>query len=168
MAKARGDGGSDSFWSRRMLEWAIVGCLVLVVVLALVRQTHIVKGQAELAAVRSVLAGLRTALVLEHLKRAVAVGEVISPEVSSNPFELLQNRMPNYLGGLTAQQVERLPPGHWLFDRDCACLAYRALDSAWLANPDGSDLAWFTVSPPPGARQITARAAYRWREQALE
>lgn len=163
-----GEGGLDSFWSRRMLEWTVVGAVVLAVVLLLVRQANVVKGQAELAAIRSTLAALRTALVIDHLQRTARTEETDSVHVQRNPFELLQNRMPNYVGMLSAREVESLPAGAWMYAPECACLAYRPMDMEWFFSPDGSGVAWFHVSSPPGLMQISARVAYQWQKTLLE
>lgn len=168
MARAGERSGPDSFWSRRMLEWMIVAAVVLAVSVLLIRQANVVKGQAELAAIRSTLAALRTALVVDHLQRSANRVDTTFAPVQRNPFELLQNRPPNYLGLLPSSEVERLPPGGWLFDPACACIAYRPIDVAWFYSPDGSAFAWFQVSAPPGPLLISHRAAYRWRDDWLE
>lgn len=162
------DSGTDSFWSRRLLEWTIVAGVVLSVTLLLIRQAHEVKGQAELANVRTTLAALRTALVIEHLKQSADQSDPVATLAGGNPFALLQNRPMNYAGVMNSRDVEGLPPGTWMFGPDCVCLAYRPLDDTWFFSPDGSGVAWFQVSAPPRPPLISARVAYRWRMESLE
>ncbi len=168
MVRAAGDSGADSFWSRRMVEWTIVLAVVLAVILLLIRQANVVKGQAELAAIRSTLAALRTALVIDHLQRSTGQTDQPVAVVQRNPFLLLQNRMPNYAGVMASREVEALRPGAWMFAPDCACLAYRPVDDAWFFSPDGSGVAWFEVSAPPGPLLVSARAAYRWQDDLIQ
>ena len=168
MARAAGDIGAGSFWSRRMLEWTIVLAVVLAVAVLLIRQANVVKGQAELAAIRSTLAALRTALVIDHLQRSAGQADQAVAVVQRNPFLLLQNRMSNYAGVMASREVEALPPGAWMFAPDCACVAYRPLDEAWFFSPDGSGVAWFDVSAPPGPLLVSARVAYRWQGDSIQ
>lgn len=161
-------GGPDSFWSRRMLEWSIVAAVVLAVTVLLVRQANVVKGQAELAALRTTLAALRTALVIDHLQRTSRKETASVADIQRNPFELLQNRLPNYAGLIPFSEVDRLPPGAWMHDPECACLAYRPMGMEWFFSPDGSAVAWFQISPPPGPLLISARLAYRWHGERLD
>jgi hypothetical protein len=168
VARAGERSGPDSFWSRRMLEWMIVAAVVLAVSVLLIRQANVVKGQAELAAIRTTLAALRTALVIDHLHRTAGREAVAVAEMQRNPFELLQSRPPNFMGLIPAGEVDRLPGGAWMYDPECTCLAYRPMDMDWFFSPDGSAVAWFQVSPPPGPLLISAKVAYRWRGEPLD
>ncbi len=154
-------------WIRRMVEWGIVLVLMLVFLGAMVRQVRVVQGQGELAAVKSTLGALRTALVIDHLQQAVHVTKPTVAEQQRNPFMLLKEVPANYAGEFGASQIETVVPGSWVFDPDCRCVGYLLSQPQWLDNPTYTQALWFQLSSAPGPLQITAIDAYIWQGQAL-
>ena len=152
--------------SRRMLEWSLVAGVIVVLSMVFFRQVQLLQGQAELAAIQATLGALRTTLVIDHLQRSVDAKAAAA--TSSNPFELLQRRPPNYLGEMSATKARDATPGNWVFDPECACVGYLPRHGQWLESANAESLAWFRVTGAPGPRQITARERYVWQGQALE
>lgn len=146
---------------------------VLVVVLGavFVHQAREVRGQAELAQIKSTLGALRTALVVAHLESAVAgnraQGGAVA-QVQRNPFAVLQQRPPNYVGLAGPEALAALPGGSWVFDPECSCIGYRPTEAAWLQSPEGAGALWFRVVSSSGPLLITARQPYIWMSQAVD
>lgn len=91
-------------WGRRLTEWGVLLALILVVVATAYVQTQRLRGEAELARLRSTLGALRTALVVAHLERVVQAQASAQagrsappalPPVSRNPFLALARLPPN-------------------------------------------------------------------------
>jgi hypothetical protein len=150
-----------------MVEWSILAVVIVLLVLVFVRQVWVLKGQAELSAVKTTLGALRTAFVLDHLHSKVASRALPVWLVQHNPFELLQRYPVNYLGEMTAAAAQTLPPGSWVFDPACTCVGYLPLHAEWLDSPSGDVMAWFRVEGEPGPLQLTAIEAYVWQDQVM-
>jgi hypothetical protein len=163
-------------WGRRLTEWGVLLALILVVVGVGYAQTQRLRGQAELARLRSSLGALRTALVVAHLEHTVKAGQanVVAaaplglPPVSRNPFLALAQLPPNYLGESTPLALVDLPGGNWVFDADCQCVGYKPSETGWLEAPVDAMALWFQVSAPPGPLQISAQRTYVWMGQKVE
>ena len=69
-----------------MVEWTILALVVLLLVLVFARQMRILQGQAELSAIKTTLGALRTAFVLDHLRKQVVDGATTAPPAQHNPF----------------------------------------------------------------------------------
>lgn len=164
-------------WGRRLTEWGVLLALILVVLGMAYVQTQRLRGEAELARLRSSLGALRTALVVAHLERAVQAQANVQagrsappalPPVSRNPFLALARLPPNYLGESNPLALVDLPGGNWVFDPACQCIGYRPSETGWLQAPEGAVALWFQVSAPPGPLQITASQPYVWMGQTVE
>lgn len=166
-------------WGRRLTEWGVLLALMLVVFGVGYAQTQRLRGQAELARLKSTLGVLRTALVVAHLERTVQAERKLpgstaaadSPElppVSRNPFLALAHLPANYLGESNPLALVDLPGGNWVFDPACQCIGYRPSETGWLEAPEGAVALWFQVSAPPGPLQITASQPYVWMGQKVE
>ena len=147
--------------------------VALVIVLAAVftQQAREVRGQAELAHIKSTLGALRTALVVAHLEEAIAsnrakTGHVV--QAQRNPFAALQQLPPNYAGVAGPEALAALPSGSWVFDPVCSCIGYRPTESAWLQSPEGVVSMWFRVGSVAGPLQIKAQQPYVWMGQAVD
>jgi hypothetical protein len=161
----------------RLVEWSLVASLIITLALAFAYYANRVRGQSELAAIRLTIGALRSTLAVEDLRQKVpqAASTAANPY---NPFELLRSRPGNYLGEAPDAQsaVALVTPGNWVFERTCACIAYRPLDRRWLDSPSGDVLLWFYVLGPQGQKQassrgplqLVAREAYRWQGQVIE
>jgi hypothetical protein len=126
-----------------------------------------VQAQGELAAVKTTLGALRTALLLDHLKSAID-GTTQTKPLQSNPFLLMAPVPANYVGVLSESQSKVLKPGTWVYDAYCRCIGYEPLYAYATTLPADSAGLWFRVSAPPGPLQITAMQPYRWQDQPLE
>ena len=147
--------------------------VVLVIVLAAVfaHQVRELRGQAELAQIKSTLGALRTALVVAHLEANVAStrpqgGAVV--QAQRNPFAALQQSPPNYAGLANPEALATLPGGSWVFDPECRCIGYRPTEAAWLQAPAGAAALWFRVATSAGPLQITPLQAYIWMGQRVD
>jgi hypothetical protein len=157
-----------SFWSMRMVEWSMLALLVLAVGFWFARQAYVVKGQSELAAVRTTLGALRTAFILEHLRQAVRDPAVSVVPPQRNPFNLVQGRPANYRGVISPAQVMDVPAGQWFFEAVSECVGYRPFHSEWLDSPNGDSVVWYRVSQAPGPLQLNPLEPYRWQGQPLD
>jgi hypothetical protein len=178
-AALRPPAAPSPVWGRRLTEWGVLLALILVVVGVGYAQTQRLRGQAELARLKSTLGALRTALVVAHLERTVhaqnnrSAGVVSTesrelPLVSRNPFLALARLPPNYLGESNPLALVDLPGGNWVFDSACQCIGYRPSETGWLEAPKDAVALWFQVSAPPGPLQITASRPYVWMGQKVE
>ena len=167
MANERLKPGPAPFLSLRMIEWSLVAALIVVLALVFMHKVRMLQAQAELAAVKSTLGALRTALVLDHLQHRVKENGASVAPLQRNPFYLLQRRPPNYLGELSRAQAETAPDGSWVFDPACICIGYRPLYADWFDSPSGELLAWYQLSGDAGPWQLTAKEAYMWQGQGM-
>jgi hypothetical protein len=150
-----------------MVEWSILALVIVLLVFVFVRQMRVLQGQAELSAVKTTLGALRTAFVLEHLRKEAAAEDASVARAQHNPFELLQRYPLNYIGEMSREQAELAPSGVWVFDPDCVCVGYLPIWGEWFDSPSGDLMAWYRVGGEQGALQLTAKEAYRWQGQAL-
>lgn len=159
-----------SRWSR-VSEWSLLLAVVVVLVMWLAQQSRALQAQGELAAVRSTLGTLRTALVLSHLQAAVAAGrsDVLNLQRhQANPFVHLARAPVNYLGERVWRDNARLAKGTWVFDPVCVCVGYTPQNEDWFDSVSGAGMAWFEVKLTSGIWQLTAREKYSWRGEVLE
>lgn len=162
----------------RLVEWSLVAAVIIALALAFAYYVNRVRGQSELAAIRLTVGALRATLAVEDLRQKLPQATPSTALIPNNPFELLRQRPGNYRGEvLDAQSAGALAtPGNWVFERTCACVAYRPLDMYWLDSPSGDALLWFYVLDPQGKKQtsnqgplrLVAREAYRWQGQLID
>lgn len=154
-------------WSR-LIEWSIVALILVALVGLYTRQTRDMRGQTELAAVRSTLGALRTALVIDHLRKTVA-GVQANKGGARNPFELLQQHPQNYWDASAGRGQAKAPPGHWVFDGACDCVGYVPSDPRWLDHFNDEGIVWFKVTGDgrTGPLELTAKEAYAWQNLSL-
>lgn len=144
--------------------------LVLALMTAFVHYSRFVRGQAELAAVQTTVGALRTALVVEHLRRQVAgmgTSDITLPP-AFNPFELLGQKPTRYVGSVQRQTATNVAPGSWVYDPQCPCVGYRPFDDRWFESPVDDALMWFQVTGMPGVLQLVAKEKYRWNNEPVE
>ncbi len=153
----------------RVVEWGMAALLLAALLVVFMSYMRAVQAQGEYAAVRTTLGALRTALVLDHLKRnADPVASVIVVTSPTSPFDLLDHRPVNYAGVVSARNSDGVPAGNWVFDPACPCVGYRPLHDGWLDSPSGDSMAWYVLSGAPGPLQLTARERYRWKDHVLD
>ena len=153
---------------RRLVEWSLLVMVVLVVVMLFLHQTLVVRSQAELAAVKTTIAALRTAMALHQLEIQVARQTAAVATQQQNPFALLQRKPLNYLGEMDLTAAENATPGSWIFNPVCSCVGYLPTDQSWLSGPNGARIIWLRVSAPAEPPQLVALQAYRWQGQTLD
>lgn len=171
MAALRPAAQPSPVWNAHLAEWGLVAALVLVLGAVLAHHAREVRGQAELAQVKSTLGVLRTALVVAHLDAAVAgsrAGRQPAVGVQHNPFAALQQLPPGYAGLAGPEALAALPGGSWVFDPVCNCIGYRPTEPAWLQYPVGAVSMWFRVGATSGPLQINAHQPYVWMGQAVD
>ncbi len=152
-------------WERRLIEWAILGLLVLALAGSLGYYGYRVQGQAERAAVQSTLGALRTALVLDRLRQVLPSAG--APLASSDPFATLEALPANYAGQVSGRDVTDVRAGSWVFDAGCGCIGYKPLRPEWLEGTPGPSALWFRVVEQRGVRQLEPMDAYAWLGQAV-
>ena len=142
--------------------------VILVVVLVFLREQRFVQGQAELAAVKTTIGALRTALVFSHLQAqtAKAGDPVAMPQ--RNPFLLLQFPPAGYQGEMNLAQAAIASPGSWAYDPGCGCVGYVPMNPQWLASPNGAATIWYRVSGGSGPARMDALDRYVWQGQPLQ
>lgn len=150
-----------------MIEWSLVAALILLLALVFTYKVHVVRGQAELAAIKTTLGALRTTFVIDHLQKHVMSGNSSVALTQHNPFELLQHYPVNYIGEMTRAEAEAAPAGTWVFDPVCVCIGYLPIYPEWLDSPSGDLMAWYRIEGAPGPLQLTAKEAYLWQGQVL-
>jgi hypothetical protein len=152
--------------TRRAAEWSIL----LVVVLALMgvfgRQFRYVQGQGELAAIKTTLGALRTALVVDYLQAQVATKSTPVAQPQRNPFLVLDRAPANYAGVLGTVKAESVPPGNWVFDPFCNCIGYGPMYPYALEEAGDAPMLWFRVSGS-GPLQIAPVQPYRWQGEVV-
>lgn len=161
----------DLFRSGRLPEWSVFLAVILLLALWLTQQMRAVQAQGELAAVRSTLGALRTALVLNHLQTATAAGrpDVVNLQrLQANPFVHLARAPVNYVGERVGQNDAPLAAGTWVFDPVCVCVGYTPLNADWFDSASGGRMAWFEVRREAGIAQLSAKEPYFWRGEMLE
>ncbi len=152
--------------SRRGAEWSILLAVVLVLIGVFGREFRFVQGQGELAAIKTTLGALRTALVIDHL-HATTAGHQAVAQPQRNPFLVLDHAPTNYAGVLGAVKADAIPPGNWVFDAFCNCIGYEPLYSHALEEAGDAPMLWFRVSAPPGPLQISPLQIYKWQGQTV-
>lgn len=162
MARERFNLLSALLQSRRLVEWSIIGAVLISLVWALEHEARVVRGQGEKVAVRSTLNALRASLVIDQL-----LGQMRGTPAPKNPFTLLQQVPPNYAGELTMRNIYSVPPGSWVFDPECRCVGYRVLYAQWLEPAQEADTLWFRVATRTGDASLVPLAEYRWFGQRL-
>ena len=145
--------------TRRGAEWSILLAVLLVLVVAFGREFRVVQGQGELAAIKTTLGALRTALVIDHLHAATSGRQAVA-QPQRNPFLVLDHAPANYAGVLGAVKPDAIPPGNWVFDAYCNCIGYEPLYA-------DAPMLWFRVSAPPGPLQISPLQIYKWQGQTV-
>ncbi|MDP3650431.1 MAG: hypothetical protein Q8R67_01990 [Rhodoferax sp.] len=168
MAVERTSPVAAPLWSGRVLEWGMVVAIVLVLMGAFDRHVRGVQSQGELAAVKSTLGALRTALVLDFLQQTVSTARPHVVAQQRNPFRLLEAVPANFAGEFGALHMETVAPGSWVFDPDCSCIGYLPMYHQGLEGPAPTPAAWFKVGGAPGPLQITAMETYVWQGQVLK
>ena len=153
-------------WSR-LVEWSVLGGVVIVLGFAMARQVRGVQAQAELAALQSTLGALRTAFVIDYAHRHT-LGPAAGAKVQRNPFQLLDRHPVNYQGEMTAADAAAAGAIGWVFDPECVCVGYQPLEAEWLSSPSGDVMAWYQVSSAPGPLQLTAKEAYAWQGKGIK
>jgi len=153
---------------RRPTEWLLMAVLVVVLLMVFMKYVRQVQGQSELAAIKTTVGALRTALVIDHLQRQMvtAKGQVSPP--TSNPFELVKQTPGNYLGVVSKDQAASVPPGSWVFVESCTCVGYLPLDNLWLDSPSSDSMIWFEVTGRPGVLRLVPVEKYRWNNEWVD
>lgn len=149
------------------MEWGVVALVVVSLIAFYTQHSRRLQGQAELAAVRATLGALRSAMVIEHLRQAVA-GERPSMQTPPNPFDLLKQHPVNYGGARSSSSVTQALPGHWFFDPACRCVAYVPTQPQWLDTYSADGMLWFRLQGGVDrAFELTADAPYVWQSQPV-
>lgn len=168
MLTVRAPVAASTRLGRRLIEWSLLAILVLFVVMLFLQQTLVVRGQAELASVKTTIAALRTAMALRQLEGQLAGQTPVVGLQQQNPFLMLQRKPLNYMGETDLTLAENLTPGSWVFNPVCKCVGYLPTDASWVSAPNGTNIIWFHVSAPAQPVQLVAAQPYRWQGQPLD
>jgi len=152
--------------SRRVVEWGILGTAILLLVIVFLGQARQVQDQAELAAVRTTLAALRTAAVLQYIQASSAKSAPGVADLQQNPFNMLQSPPHNYAG---VRDVHHLPEGliGWFYDPQCKCVGYAPAQTHWQGVSSATQLLLFQVRAAPGPLQLFAMEDYQWQGEPV-
>jgi hypothetical protein len=154
--------------NRRLVEWSLMVLALVLLMGFFMRYVRHVQAQSEVAAVKSTLGSLRTALVLDHLTGTLSKNVASAAQPQRNPFLLLGQAPANYAGELSNQKSTAVIPGNWVFDPFCGCIGYEPLYFDSAANAHESAMIWYRVSAPPGPLLITAMQPYRWHGELVD
>lgn len=147
-------------WNRRVVQWCIFACILLILLGVFGLRVRWVQGMAERAAVVSMLGVLRTALVVGYVKNA---------PVRRNPFLWLEKPPTRYGGEVRMGHGETMAPGQWVFDPVCVCVGYRLLQPHWLEQPRATETLWFRITgAETGPLQVTALEHYVWQGEVVQ
>ena len=160
--------GSRARGRLRVLEWGLFGAVLLVLVLVFLHQSRAVQGQAELAAIKTTVAALRTAAVVQYVQSQASGRAVVVASAQRNPFIFLDLQPANYRGEIEAPQSATVVPGHWYFELPCDCVAYVPMSGAWVPPPGGDGLLRFRVVRGTGPLQFVAVADYWWQGEPVK
>ena len=158
---------SFTFWSGPLLEWMVLGAVLLTVLSVSAVQYRNLQGQAEFATVQSTMGSLRTALVLDFVRNAVQGKPVDVAQAQHNPFKLLEALPANYAGEKASARMAEVAPGSWVFDPECVCIGYQPVSTRGLDSVGENGGFWFKVQDAGGPLQLTALHDYRWQGQAV-
>jgi hypothetical protein len=145
----------------RFLEWVVLCVLIGALSAVAWRQGQQVQDQAELVTFRATVRALTQALALRRLPGGAATGG------DGNPFELLERKPVNYAGAMSMGQALALPPGMWVFDAGCGCVAYLPRDPQGLRNASGAPFIALKLVGPPGQSRLVPREPFVWLGQPL-
>ena len=166
MAAALGQLSGPVGAGRRIVEWGILAALAVILLVAFLHKSLQVQAQAEVAAVRTTLAALRTALVLEHIRAKTTPGAVVA-NLQHNPFVLLQQVPGNYRGQQDLAQALAGAPG-WYFDSACGCVGYVAAEALSPSENQSARVLSFRVLRSDGPTQLVAVDRYVLHGQAVD
>ena len=152
--------------TRRLIEWTVVAAVLTVVALLFLQKSLDVQAQAELAAVRSNLAALRTAMVLEYIGNKASPPRIVVNS-QRNPFLLLQQLPGNYQGESDVSRRAAAGPG-WYFDPTCDCLAYVEAHTRFASESGASHLLLFQLVRSDGPTRLQALGRYSLLGQTIE
>jgi len=156
---------------RLPVEWLALALLLLILMGVFMRYARDVHGQTELAAIRSTVGALRTALVVEHLRQQTAQGVTPGPQATDrpvNPVELLGKPPAGYIGEMRQAEAHQAPAGSWVYAPDCACVGYLPLDADWLEQTSSDGWLWFTLARTDAVLQLHTKENYRWRGESVD
>lgn len=161
---------SSTFLRHRLFEWGVLSVVVLIVFGVGMYYAHIIQTQAEFAAVQSTLGRLRTALVVDHVYKAVhensrpRLGQMPRP----NPFLLLENNVSNYAGVIDKADAVEVEQGSWVYSTQCGCIGYFPMNIEWDSDDIRFMPAWFQVNLQSGTPQLQALQRYVWQNHVLQ
>lgn len=153
---------------RRPGEWLLMAALVVILLMVFMRYVRQVQGQSELAAIKTTVGALRTALVIDHLQRQVLPTKEQTLPPTRNPFEVIKQKPANYFGVVSKAQAASVPPGSWVFVESCPCVGYLPMDDLWLDSPSSDPLIWYAVTGMPGVLQLVPVEKYRWNNEWVD
>ena len=155
-------------WSRRVIEWALFGVLLVVLVIVFIQHARQLQARAELAAFKTTLGTLRSTMVVDHLQRqARNPGQAVAPE-QRNPFQLLQRLPVNYAGENVQPDGAPRAPGSWVYDRNCVCIGYTPLFPQVFESASGDSALWFRIVGVAGPPGLAAKEAYVWLDESIQ
>lgn len=108
-----------------LLEFTIAVAVVAVLLTMLLQRLWYYQGEAEQAAVQTVVANVRTALDFE-VAQGKLPGRTLNLTIltEQNPLSLLKNKPSNYAGELFHPSDSDIGEGNWCFDRGEKSLVY--------------------------------------------
>jgi general secretion pathway protein G len=136
-------------------EFAISASVLALLAAVLLSRLFFYQEQAEMVAVKQLVATMRTALQVRASDVASRTGEGgLRRLLEENPLDLLEHKPDNYLGEYYSPDLEKIPSGNWVFDRRDKCLIY-LLRSHKSFSSNASNLLKFKVE----FAQLRAQAA---------
>lgn len=108
-----------------LLEFALVIVIVGILTTVLLQRIWHYQGEAEVAAMRTTVANLRTALEIKVAQGKLPGGtEDLTILAEQNPFDWLKDKPVNYAGAYFSPSDDDIGGGNWAFDRTDKSVIY--------------------------------------------
>lgn len=166
MATAAGLSSGPIGLGRRVVEWGVLFAVLVTLLVAFLQKSLEVQAQAEVAAVRTTLAALRTAITLQYIQSKAQPGDFVVRS-QRNPFTLLQQVPATYQGELGVAQAGVGSPG-WYFDPECICILYATSEGWFLSGDQAGAVLVFRVVSSDGPAQLIGRELQLLRGQRVD
>jgi len=108
-----------------LMEFGVAAAVLAILIFILLQRVQFYQGQAEQAAVATVVADVRSSLGAKLAQRYLPGKELdMAALAEQNPFDWLARKPANYLGEFFSPDERELEPGNWYFDRRGKVLVY--------------------------------------------
>lgn len=131
-----------------LFELAVVAAVFAILVALFLSRVSGYQRQAQQVAVAQTLGALRTGLRLQVLQLYLAgKRERIAALAAQNPFDWLADKPANYLGEFVQPELDKLPAGNWLYDKNEQKIIYLLSEGNIFPSPRVDVLKFKVILP---------------------